>query len=125
MTSATDPEPSLRLDPCGPGELAQVRAWLRRHITDPDRALDAELVATELITNAAEHGGGSAIVRITVTEPDRIRIEVADTNLAAMLTVGRSRLGHPRGNGLAIVDAVSSWGVERTTTGKTIWADLS
>ncbi len=116
--------PSLHLTHCVAAQVGGVRRWLRENLAHPERVVDAELVATELVTNAIDHGNGARAVRITVFPTHRVRIEVDDSNPSATLTVGRSRHGSPRGNGLAIVDALSSWGVARTSEGKTVWAGL-
>jgi anti-sigma regulatory factor (Ser/Thr protein kinase) len=105
---------------CLPG----LRAWLREQLAPTDTLLDAELVCTELVTNAVEHAGGPRRVRVTVLDRVRMRIEVDDTGAGAPLTVGESRLGEHRGRGLTIVNAVAHWGVRRTRTGKTVWATL-
>lgn len=120
----SDTATSLCLTHCDVAGLAGIRQWLRRHLTDPDHVVDAELVATELVSNAIDHGGGAREVRIAVSPPGRVRVEVDDAAPSARLTVGRSRLGGARGNGLRIIDAIASWGVRRTSTGKTVWATL-
>ncbi|MBO4240830.1 ATP-binding protein [Pseudonocardia alni] len=101
-----------------------IREWLREHLPDGARLIDAELVATELVANAIDHGGGAQTVPIVVRPPGRVRVEVEDVNPSVALTVGVSRLGRYRGNGLAIIDAVAAWGVDRTVSGKTVWAEL-
>lgn len=102
--------------------LRELRSWLREHIPDDDTSLDAELVCTELVTNALEHGGGRGVVRIVLSDADGVRVEVDDADSTAPLTLGRSSIGRHRGRGLQIVDAVASWGVVRRAGGKTVWA---
>lgn len=123
MTDIGTAGSSLHLTDCTATQMPGVRRWLRRHMPDTNRRVDAELVATELVANAIDHGDGAHAVRITVT-PGRVHIEVDDGHPFAIPTVGRSRLGGPRGNGLTIVDAVATWGVARTDAGKTVWAHL-
>ena len=107
------------------GCLPPLRRWLRSHLpAEGDLVLDAELVCTELVTNAIEHGGGSGAVRVDIIGATAVRVEVDDHDRTGELTVGRSRLGEYRGRGLTIVNSVSRWGVTRTGTGKTIWAAL-
>lgn len=86
--------------------------------------LDAELVCSELVTNAIEHGGGHGAVRVDIVGDNRVHVEVDDHNPDCALIVGRSRLGRYRGRGLTIVDKVARWGVTSTSAGKTVWADL-
>jgi anti-sigma regulatory factor (Ser/Thr protein kinase) len=124
MTDSPDTGWSLVLGPCVVGHLSGIRRWLRTHLPDHNRAVDAELLATELIANAIDHGEGAASVRISLAPPDRVYVAVDDNNPSAQLTIGRSRFGGHRGNGLAIIDTVSSWGVIGTGNGKTVWAEL-
>ncbi|GAA1829050.1 hypothetical protein GCM10009836_03580 [Pseudonocardia ailaonensis] len=93
-------------------------------MTGEDLVMNAELVCTELATNAVEHGGGAGTVRIDVVEGDGLHVEVDDGEPAAALTIGRSRLGGFRGRGLQIVTAMADWGVVRRAEGKTVWATL-
>ncbi len=105
--------------------LPTIRRWLRSNLPpEGDLGLDAELVCSELVTNAVEHGGGAGAVRIDIGGDSQVRVEVDDADPAGALTIGRSRFGAFRGRGLAIVNAVAHWGVTRTVTGKTVWATL-
>jgi anti-sigma regulatory factor (Ser/Thr protein kinase) len=102
--------------------LPAVRRWLRDAIRDHDMLLTAELVCTELVTNAIEHGGGGGSVRICITDEQRVHVEVDDRNPSVLLTVGSSRLGPHRGHGLRMIDSVATWGVVGNDSGKTVWA---
>jgi hypothetical protein len=75
------------------------------------------------VTNAVEHAAGPRAVRVAVAGQD-LRIEVDDASPDATLTPGVSRLGGVRGRGLAIVDAVTRWGIRRSRSRKTVWAAL-
>jgi signal transduction histidine kinase len=70
-------------------------------VADPFRLAQA---VTNLVANAAEHGGGTVRVRVGSTD-DRVRVEVADGGPGLPAPVrdlaGRSRNGR-RGHGLAI-----------------------
>ncbi|MEU8622568.1 ATP-binding protein [Streptomyces sp. NPDC048623] len=84
----------------------------------------AELLASELVTNALIHTDHGAVVTATVV-PDRLRVEVRD------FTAG---FGHPcvphaddgtHGRGLVLVQALAdSWGVENHGVGKVVWFEL-
>ena len=105
--------------------LPTIRRWLRSKLPqEADLELDAELVCSELVTNAVEHGGGAGAVRIDIVGELQVRVEVDDAEPAGALTIGRSRFGPNRGRGLTVVDAVARWGVTRTVAGKTVWATL-
>ena len=97
----------------------QLTAWGLEQISD-----SVQLIASELVTNALRHGGGTADISLSY-RPGVVRVEVRD-----------SGSGEPRllevppdaesGRGLAIVAQLSAaWGVEYHDDGKTVWADVS
>jgi anti-sigma regulatory factor (Ser/Thr protein kinase) len=107
--------------------LAAVRRWATGVLTDltEDELDDCMLVATEMVSNAYDHGDGPRAVRLR-RSADRcvVRIEVDDGS-PDHLTVGRSRLGPNRGRGLIIIDKLAAtWGVVLRPGGKTVWAEL-
>jgi anti-sigma regulatory factor (Ser/Thr protein kinase) len=107
---------------CLPG----LRAWIRDHVSDQQVCGDAELVCTELVSNAIDHAIGPRAVRIDVTDGGAVLIEVDDGSGEAEMTPGRSRLGTNRGRGLDLVEAFSRWGVrQHPHDGKTVWAALA
>jgi anti-sigma regulatory factor (Ser/Thr protein kinase) len=81
------------------------------------------LLVTELVTNAVLHACTPLQLQIE-TRSDHVRLCVEDTserqpelrNYATDAVTGR---------GLALVEALSSsWGVETTPTGKTVWCEI-
>lgn len=104
--------------------LPVVRGWLREVLSDGDELLDAELAGTELVSNALDHAEGPREIRMRVDAAGELTVEVDDGSPDSELTVGRSRYGTYRGRGLALIDAVSRWGVRRRDGGKTVWAVL-
>ncbi|MDN5861142.1 MAG: ATP-binding protein [Pseudonocardia sp.] len=108
----------------GPEALTELRRWIRTHVAaGPDTVDDAQLVCTELASNALEHAPGPRVVRITLTEAE-FTVEVDDGAPDAPLTLGTSRLGSIRGRGLLVVNALGRWGVRRYPAGKTVWATI-
>ncbi len=89
-----------------------------------DLAGDAELVVSELVTNATLHGEPPIVVRLLAG--DRIRVEVHDGGRSAPIVVKRNTEAMT-GRGLALVAAVSAeWGVEAAESGgKVVWAELA
>ncbi len=106
--------------------VARVRAYVADELRRLDRidlTDDAELVASELATNAVLHGDG--IVRVAVGPVDEgVRLEVHDrTRVSPVLALATTDA--MTGRGLRLVAAVASrWGVEPADAGKVVWAEL-
>lgn len=107
-------------------QVSVVRACVRRvcaanHI-DHDRCDDAQLAASELVGNALRHGA----------EPVEVDVTCRDGGILVVVSDAQPALPQPRevtpqtaesGRGMFLVEAVSrSWGCERTTLGKRVWA---
>lgn len=84
----------------------------------------AELVSTELVTNAVEHARSSS--RLTVTCcGTALRLSVRDYSPTPMPRPRPIDIGAPCGRGLHLVAALAqAWGVEQHSDGKTIWVKL-
>ena len=90
-----------------------------------DLRSDAELVATELVTNAIEHAKPPRKVHIRCISDAQVHIAVTDNDAQTLPAFGRSTLGVHRGRGLVIVDHLSAdWGVANGAATKTVWATL-
>jgi anti-sigma regulatory factor (Ser/Thr protein kinase) len=102
------------------------RALVRDVFRDfsPAECETAELLVSELVANALEHGSGQVVTRVVVRDRS-VLVSAIDEN---PLRPVRRKLDatSPRGRGLQIVEALaSSWGVTRRTTGgKEVWAEL-
>lgn len=84
---------------------------------------NAELVVSELVGNAVEHGGGSTELEIFRGE-DVVRVDVIDPNPEPPVLV-TPEVGDDRHRGMLIVAALSTnWGTDRTDQGKSVWAEL-
>jgi anti-sigma regulatory factor (Ser/Thr protein kinase) len=87
----------------------------------------AELVVSELVTNAVLHGqrGGMHAIGLTIEEtPRALRIEVTDRGpgFAEQEPVP----GQPGGWGLVVVGELADrWGIERSGRGVRVWAELA
>ncbi|MFI9275496.1 ATP-binding protein [Kitasatospora sp. NPDC052896] len=108
------------------------RRLLRDKLADSDLvhlADDAELVLTELVSNAAKTGCLTtmqvSVAQVTNRVGRVVRIAVRDGSrtLPVLVTPGT---GDESGRGLILVDRLAVvWGVELDARGKTVWADLS
>lgn len=103
----------------------QLRLWGVPALVDT-----AELLATELVTNALQHSGGGAVLTATLSPgPEyRLRIEVQDS------LARRPRPRPPEapgeygtsGRGLLLVQALAdSWGAQVRDSGKVVWFELT
>ncbi|MEU3462084.1 ATP-binding protein [Streptomyces sp. NPDC006733] len=109
--------------------IADTRRLLREQLRQwgvPALVDIAELLTSELVTNALQHTGEGAVLTATLSggPAHRLRVEVHDH------TARRPRL-HPAGDdatsgrGLLLVQALAnSWGVRSQGTGKVVWFEL-
>jgi anti-sigma regulatory factor (Ser/Thr protein kinase) len=115
-------EVELVRDSVAPGDARRaLRNLCVDHIED-DLLVDAELLVSELVTNALRHGRGDISLCARVDE-ERLRVEVIDagSGFAHDLRHSDDRVG---GWGLDIVDVVSSrWGVHEGATH--VWFELA
>ncbi|HEU5472900.1 MAG TPA: ATP-binding protein [Actinophytocola sp.] len=128
MTASVDNDKALCLDLCDAQvpPTAELRRWIRTHLRGlgEEAGYDLQLICTELIANAYEHGSMPGQVRIEPAGRDGLRIEVDDSS-TRMPILRRPPPDSYRGRGLRMVEELCrSWGARRTRTGKTVWAEL-
>ncbi|SEO44974.1 ATP-binding protein [Amycolatopsis saalfeldensis] len=108
--------------------LAPLRKWVRARLTGLPRETvqDAELLATELVTNAFEHAGGPMALRLELPDDHTvIRLEVEDCAPNLLPTTATASPDSYRGRGLLLVDALSAgWGAATRDGRKTVWAEV-
>jgi anti-sigma regulatory factor (Ser/Thr protein kinase) len=104
-----------------------VRAFVRSVLDDwrvPDRGGEAEIIASELATNAVRHARSPFVVHVTRT-PETIRIAVRDASCDRPVRIVRDDC-ETGGRGVRLVAALaSSWGVVDRADGKSVWAELA
>jgi anti-sigma regulatory factor (Ser/Thr protein kinase) len=84
----------------------------------------AELIVSELVTNAIRHGAPPVTLEITC-DGDTLQVRVSDTSpdLPALRTAGDDDVD---GRGLRIVDVLSdSYGVDLLASRKAVWARIA
>ncbi|MFI6333849.1 SpoIIE family protein phosphatase [Streptomyces sp. NPDC050535] len=97
----------------------QLHVWGLAALADP-----AELMASELVTNAVRHAH-SRHVELRLVRGETLLCEVDDDDhtLPTLLSAGP---GDESGRGLGVVSTLSrEWGASRTTAGKTVWFELT
>jgi anti-sigma regulatory factor (Ser/Thr protein kinase) len=102
-----------------------LREWLRS-VQLADMSDAAELLASEVITNALVHGDTDVDIHVR-RYPERVRVEVRDSDphLALPTPVALNNDEAEGGRGLLIVSAMASaWGNSPSGRGKTVWFEL-
>lgn len=111
--------------PHDPSALRMARQAVRSVCDEWDlpRTKSAELVVSELVANAVNHGWGEVTLQLADVG-DALRIEVTDGNPAPPVATD----GHPDrigGFGIKIVEQLADWGWRQTSTGgKVVWAKM-
>jgi anti-sigma regulatory factor (Ser/Thr protein kinase) len=88
-------------------------------------AADAELVVSELVTNALVHAPGAESYELSILRrPGGIRLELADGSSIGPM-IRELEDARPGGRGLRIVQTIGvSWGHDEHANGKRVWVDL-
>lgn len=90
-----------------------------------DRAADAALLVSELVTNAVMHAGGPISVSATYLDAT-LRVEVHDTDQHPLPNLRRPSASDKAGRGLHLVELLADrWAITPTPDGKTIWFELT
>ncbi|WP_208117169.1 SpoIIE family protein phosphatase [Streptomyces sp. NBC_00582] len=114
--------------PADPARVGEVRAGALRQLADwglDEAAFAAELILSELVTNAIRHGTGPVRVRLLHDRSRSLICEVSDrSNTAPHLR--RAASTDEGGRGLFLVAQLSrTWGTRYLPEGKVIWAECA
>ncbi|MGC5565355.1 ATP-binding protein [Streptomyces sp. FR-108] len=117
--------------PCLPSSALSARRLVRIALTNwrlQQLVDDAELVVSELVSNAVRHTS-SRVIRVTAAWPmdTRVRIGVVDRSrtIPHLQYADRDHI-RPHGRGLLMVDALTyRWGTDLYPWGKMVWGDLA
>lgn len=100
------------------------RRLFATHFANHPRLDDLLLCLSEVVTNAVLHAGPPIQVSGGVVDA-KIRVEVSDGSKAAPVQRVPEH-SSPTGRGLNLLDKLASdWGVEITSSGKTVWFEIS
>jgi hypothetical protein len=109
----------LPLAPIRKQVVDQLAAW-----SMSDTTFTAELVVSELVTNAIRYGAPPIRLRL-IHDDTTLICEVSDTNHSAP-HLRRAKTWDEGGRGLLLVAQLTQrWGSRHTAEGKTIWAELA
>lgn len=117
-----------RVFPATTAAISDVRVWLRTHLTtlelEADTVHTAELLISEVATNALKHAQTSQIIVRLITD-HVLEAAVRDTASGALPRVAQPDLEESSGRGLLLVDALATeWGATVTSHGKWVWFRL-
>lgn len=124
QTAFTTAHVDLRRDPLEVARARRIVGHFCRSLPGEVVAL-AQLLTSELVTNALEHSSGEVRMRLDC-EDGVLRVEVADESLHEP-SVSRPPVEHERGRGLLMVESLAmAWGVTTALRGKgkTVWFKL-
>lgn len=114
----------LALDP---REVSRARRLVRGKLLDwelPDAVETAELMVSELVTNAVKHGRTHHI-GLRLVRTDALLCEVSDDEPAPASLLGVTE-SDECGRGLVVVSSLArEWGTSGTARGKTVWFELA
>ncbi len=84
---------------------------------------NAELLVSELVTNAVRHAGGGRIdLRLVRTDVLLCEVEDAEHSLPTLCSAGPE---DEAGRGLSVVERLArEWGASRSAAGKSVWFEL-
>jgi serine/threonine-protein kinase RsbW len=109
-----------------PAGVRLARAVARRALAGwPQDLIDtAELLVSELVTNAIAHAGSEPVMTLELSA-STLRVSVED-DLPSLPSTPPVDLDDESGRGLMLVGALStSWGWAATPTGKLVWFELT
>jgi anti-sigma regulatory factor (Ser/Thr protein kinase) len=116
----------LARDPDSAAEARRALGEVSDHLS-PRRLEDAQLLVSELVTNAIRHAGlaDDAVIKLVVmTAEDALRIEVCDSGQGFEMAEPEPDPARPSGWGLYLVRELSDrWGVERNDETR-VWFEL-
>jgi PAS domain S-box-containing protein len=114
--------------PPDPGSAAAARRFVADVLGGWSLSVDdvdvAELLVSELVTNAVLHTAGGIDVRVR-QECGAVRVSVADESGERVARLESAEVDGTSGRGLLLVDQLSArWGVDEGGIGKTVWFEL-
>lgn len=100
----------------------EARRFIHRQLGSGEQRELAELLVSELVTNAVSYSCGKVELVVRDLGP-QIRVEVSDESATLPVLRAPDLEG---GRGLHLVEAIADrWGVEERVDGKSVWFEIS
>jgi anti-sigma regulatory factor (Ser/Thr protein kinase) len=107
-----------------PGEARHAVARFLARADVPQLIDDAQLLVSELVTNAVRHARGPIAVHAHIRD-GFLHLEVGDSQPELLPELRQARLDDEAGRGIDLVDKVAArWGWRVTDRSKVVWFDL-
>jgi anti-sigma regulatory factor (Ser/Thr protein kinase) len=117
--------PVLLLSP-DPAGVRVARRFVRSivdTVLDEEQLAVAELLTSELVTNAVLHGRGEPVLAVELDD-QRLRIAVHDDTSTMPIVRNLGPLA-ASGRGMQLIDSLAArWGVDPDAKGKDVWFEL-
>jgi anti-sigma regulatory factor (Ser/Thr protein kinase) len=128
LMSASTPTASITLS-CDLEAPRRARAFLQRFICADvaDRSDEAQLLVSELVTNAVRHGSPPLTLELDCNNVTGLEVRVTDgsKNLPVKTEAAELNALMESGRGVQLVDLLSDdWNIEPRDNGKTVWFAL-
>ena len=92
-------------------------------VLDDEQIATAELLTSELVTNAVLHGHGEPVLAVEV-DTDRVRVAVHDDTPTVPIVLNPGPLA-ASGRGMQLVESLAArWGVDPCAQGKDVWFEI-
>ncbi|MGW4213464.1 ATP-binding protein [Lentzea sp. NPDC004789] len=108
--------------------LGDLRRSVRQALShlDTDCVEDAELLVTELVSNAYDHGTPPIGLRVCQLPNSALHIDVEDGARTHLPRLRASCPDRERERGLVLVDQLArGWGFDVTAKSKVVWAEMN
>jgi anti-sigma regulatory factor (Ser/Thr protein kinase) len=113
----------LSADPVGVRVARRFVRSIVDSVLDEEQLATAELLTSELVTNAVLHGRGEPVLAVEV-DHRRVRVAVHD-DTPVMPVVRNPGPFAPSGRGMQLIDSLAArWGVEPDAHGKDVWFEI-
>jgi anti-sigma regulatory factor (Ser/Thr protein kinase) len=108
--------------------ITRIRSWARERLRAadvlPDTVAVAELLLSEIATNAVRHGSGDRIM-VRLSLDDELEASVHDQDPFSRPRLRRPGAAAESGRGLVLVQALTTvWGSDIVRSGKWVWFRL-